>query len=133
MIAKLWVLDKRAHVRIATGADLPDGVSPARLAICEMGVLEWLYSAQSTRDFDRQAAALEANFTILDAPDDIFVRVRKLQADLAHHRSMWHRRPIPDLFIAEVALHHGAGVLHDDADYELIAKVRPGLDLRKLT
>jgi predicted nucleic acid-binding protein len=44
---------------------------------------------------------------------------------------MWHRTPIPDLLIAETALHHGFGVLHVDRDYERIAEVRP-LRVRRL-
>ena len=37
----------------------------------------------------------------------------------------WHRTPIPDLLIAETALHHGLGVLHVDGEFDSIAKVRP--------
>jgi predicted nucleic acid-binding protein len=44
---------------------------------------------------------------------------------------MWHRTSIPDLLIAETALHHGLGVIHVDADYERIAEVRP-LRVRRL-
>ncbi|HUH70820.1 MAG TPA: VapC toxin family PIN domain ribonuclease, partial [Mycobacterium sp.] len=46
---------------------------------------------------------------------------------------MWHRTPLPDLFIAETAIHHGAGVLHDDRDYRRIAAVRPGFQTQQLT
>ena len=38
---------------------------------------------------------------------------------------MWHRTPIPDLLIAETALHHNLGVLHVDGDFARIAEVRP--------
>ena len=38
---------------------------------------------------------------------------------------MWHRIPIPDLLIAEMALHHDLGVVHVDRDYDHIAEVRP--------
>lgn len=132
MALTLWVLDKSAHVRLAAGAQLPDGVSPARLAICEMGLLEWLYSAQSARDYDARDRALRSTFTVLEAPPDVFARVLRLQADLAHHQSMWHRRALGDLFIVETALFHSAGILHDDADYELIQEVRPDLQLARV-
>jgi predicted nucleic acid-binding protein len=36
----------------------------------------------------------------------------------------WHRTPIPELLIAETALHHGRGVAHVDADFDRIAQVR---------
>ena len=132
MALNLWILDKSAHVRLAGGSPLPAGISPARLAICEMGMLEWLYSSQSARDYDTQSAELREAFHVLEAPGDIFARVLRLQADLAHHHSMWHRRAIGDLFIAETALSHQVGVIHADGDFELIQKVRPGLLLKGL-
>jgi predicted nucleic acid-binding protein len=42
-----------------------------------------------------------------------------------------HRTPIPDLLIAETALHNGLGVVHVDRAYERIAEVRP-LTVRRL-
>jgi predicted nucleic acid-binding protein len=44
---------------------------------------------------------------------------------------MWHRTPIPDLLIAETALHHGMGVVHVDGDFDRLAEVRP-LVVRRL-
>ncbi|MFT4218682.1 MAG: VapC toxin family PIN domain ribonuclease [Micropruina sp.] len=111
---------------------LPAGISPARLAICGMGMLEWLYSAMSARDYNTQNAELREAFHVVQAPADIFARVLRLQSDLANHGSMWHRRAIGDLFIAETALSHRAVVLHLDSDFELIQKVRPSLLLHSL-
>lgn len=127
-----WLLDKSAHVRLLAGDTPPDGVDFADLAICDTGELEWLYSARSAADYENQQASLRA-YRFLPAPADIFDRVRRLQRDLAHHRGMWHRTPIPDLFIAETAIHHQAAVLHQDRDYERIAAVRPGFQARKLS
>lgn len=132
MAVTLWLLDKSAHVRLAAGAPLPDGIDFADLAICQMSELEWLYSARSAADYDSQAASLHAAFPVLAAPADVFDRVRRLQRDLAHHHGMWHRTPLPDLFIAETALHHGAGVLHHDRDYHRIGELRPDLQVRDL-
>lgn len=126
MAMTAWVLDKSAHVRLLAGAAPPSEIDFADLAICEMGELEWLYSARSAVDYDSQQASVRRAYPILSAPIDIFDRVRRLQSDLAHHRGMWHRTPLPDLFIAETAIHHRAGVLHHDRDYTRIARVRPG-------
>jgi hypothetical protein len=126
------IVDKSAHVRLAGGSPLPARIRPGRPAICEMGMLEWLYSARSARSYDAQHTELREAFDVLDAPADIFARVLRLQSDLAHHRSMWHRRAIGDLFVAETARSHQAGVLHADSDFELIRKVRPGLVLESL-
>jgi predicted nucleic acid-binding protein len=82
-----WILDKSAHVRLLAGETLPVGVDLADLAICDIGELEWLYSARSAKDYDSQQASLRA-YQALRAPADIFERVRRLQRDLAR---MWHR------------------------------------------
>lgn len=128
----VWLLDKSAHVRLLAGNSPPPDIDLADLAICEMGELEWLYSARSASDYDSQRASLRSAFRALAAPTDIFQRVHRLQHDLAHHRGLWHRTPLPDLFIAETAIHHGVGVLHRDRDYARIAQVRPGFEVREL-
>ena len=76
-------------------------------------------------------ADLRESFEVIAAPSDLLDRALALQQDLADHHGMWHRTPIPDLLIAETALHHGLGVIHVDADYERIAEVRP-LVVRRL-
>ncbi len=128
-----WVLDKSAHVRLVDGAKLPAEIDLADLVVCEIGELEWLYSARSAADYEQQRSSMREVFPVLAAPSDIFDRVRRLQRDLAHHHGMWHRTAIPDLFIAETALSHGAGVLHRDRDYARIVKVRPALLERQVT
>jgi predicted nucleic acid-binding protein len=74
---------------------------------------------------------LHWSFDSVDAPADLVARALELQRDLAHHHGMWHRTPIPDLLIAETALHHGLGVVHVDGDFDRIAEVRP-LTVRRL-
>lgn len=127
-----WILDKSAAAR---GSDPAVGAQLAELAgklyVCPVGELEQLYSARSARDYDQLQAELHASFDIVAAPPDLVERALVLQHDLAHHHGMWHRTPIPDLLIAETAVHHGLGVAHVDADYERIAEVRP-LIVRRL-
>lgn len=121
-----WLLDKSA----ASRADDP-AVSHAlaelagALVVCPIGELEQLYSARSARDYDALKDDLHAAFEMVAVPPDLFDRALRLQRDLAHHHGMWHRTPIPDLLIAETALHHGMGVVCVDGDFERIAEVRP--------
>lgn len=49
-----WILDKSAHVRLVAGATPPAGIDLTDLAICDIGELEWLYSARSATDYDSQ-------------------------------------------------------------------------------
>lgn len=99
--------------------------------VCPIGELEQLYSARSAGDYDDLKDDLHANFEIASPPADIFDLALRLQQDLAHYHGMWHRTPIPDLLIAETAIHHGLGVVHVDGDFDRIAEVRP-LKVRRL-
>jgi len=127
-----WVLDKSAAARSAEPAvsESLEELSGA-LFVCPVGELEQLYSARSARDYDRLKAELHDAFEVVSAPPDVLERALQLQHDLAHHHGMWHRTPIPDLLIAETALHHGLGVVHVDGDFDRIAAVRP-LDVRRV-
>lgn len=130
-----WIVDKSIASRLenpVVAQQLLDADGP--LHVCDIGLLEQLYSTKSARDYDRLESILRTSFSILSAPPDALVAAQRLQRDLAHHRGLWHRRPIPDLLIAVTALHHDVGVVHADGDFDLIAQVRPlrswKLDLR---
>jgi hypothetical protein len=120
-----WILDKSAAARAGDpiiSAQLDD--LAGALFVCPVGELEQLFSARSAGEYDAHKAALHDGFDLVQAPADIFELALRLQHDLAHHHGMWHRTPIPDLLIAETALHHGLGVVHVDRDYERIAEIR---------
>ena len=121
-----WIIDKSVAMRLSdpnVAAQLAD--ADGALYLCEVGLLEQLYSAKNARDYDRLETILRTNFDVLGSPADLLVAAQHLQRDLAHHRGLWHRRPIPDLLIAATALHHDVGVVHADNDFDLIAQVRP--------
>lgn len=127
-----WVLDKSAATRSTDPGVWEELAALAGfLFVCLVGELEQLYSARSARDYDQLKDGLHAYFEIISPPGDVFDRALHLQRDLAHHHGMWHRTPIPDLLIAETALHHGLGVVHLDGDFDRIAEVRP-LVVRRL-
>ena len=120
-----WILDKSAAARAAEPSvrtQLDELVG--RLWICPVGELEQLYSTRSAGEYDLVATELHETFPRAEAPPDVFERALVLQRDLAHHHGMWHRTPIPDLLIAETALHHGLGIVHVDRDYDRVAEVR---------
>lgn len=120
-----WLLDKSAAARARdprVGAQIEE--LAGSIFVCAVGELEQLYSARSASDYDLLKSTLHDSFESVRAPQDILDRALALQQDLAHHHGMWHRTPIPDLLIAETAMHHNLGVLHVDRDYERIAEVR---------
>jgi predicted nucleic acid-binding protein len=121
------VVDKSAAVRAGSDARVAEALAELAgdLYVCPVGELEQLYSARSATDYDALQAGLRQHFRPAAAPADLVERALRLQRDLAHHHGMWHRTAIPDLFIAETALHHGLGVAHVDADFDRIAEVRP--------
>lgn len=132
MAVARWILDKSAAARAGTPAidrQLEDLMGS--LALCPVGELEQLYSARSSSDYDALKSDLRANFEVVGAPPDLLDRALRLQQDLAHHHGMWHRTPIANLLIAEIALYHGLGVVHVDGDFDRIAEVRP-LPVRRL-
>jgi predicted nucleic acid-binding protein len=127
-----WLLDKSAAARAkdpTVGRQLSE--LAGELFVCSVGELEQLYSARSAPDYDALREELHASYEIVASPSDVFERALRLQKDLAHHHVMWHRTSIPDLLIAETALHHGLGVVHVDRHFERIAEVRP-LRVRRL-
>ena len=127
-----WILDKSAVARsrepgVRTQLEELAGL----LWICPVGELEQLYSTRSATDYDALAAELHGTMPRAAPPPDLLDLALALQRDLAHHHGLWHRTPIPDLLIAEIAIHNGLGVVHVDGDYERIAEVRP-LTARRL-
>jgi predicted nucleic acid-binding protein len=127
-----WVLDKSAAARSSNPIVAEQLAELAgSLFICPVGELEQLWSARSSSHYDELKADLRQSFEVVPAPSDIFDRALRLQEDLAHHHGMWHRTAIPDLLTAEVALHHGLGVVHVDSDFDRIAEVRQ-LTVRRL-
>ena len=122
-----WVLDKSAAGSVGNPG-VGRARRTARLTVhLSGGELEQLYSARSGKDYD----TLKAELLSVDAPPDLLAQALELQQALADHHGMWHRTPIPDLLIAETALHHGLGLVHVDGDFDRIAEVRP-LTVRRL-
>lgn len=127
-----WLLDKSAAARAGHAAVQGElaGLTGS-LYVCPIGELEQLYSARSASDYEALKQKLHDSLEVLTPPPDVFDRALALQRDLARHHGMWHRTAVPDLLMAETALHHGVGIVHVDRDYDRIAEIRP-LTTRRL-
>jgi predicted nucleic acid-binding protein len=101
-------------------------IEAGSLAACVPFVLEAGYSARSAADHDRVIADL-IMLPWIDLSPSISRHAIQAQGELA--RVGHHRVPPADLLIAACAHQEGAGVLHYDRDYDLIAK-HSGLDFQ---
>lgn len=89
------------------------------LCMTEVVALELLYSTRGPADYEQRWTGL-ASLRWLHLTEAVARRALEIQRGLAVRGA--HRRPIPDLLVAATALVHGAGVLHYDRDFDLIAE-----------
>ncbi len=88
-----------------------------RLVVCLPFLLEAGYSARNAADHTSLLAGLGA-LPRVEIDADVEQRALALQAQLA--RAGHHRLAPADIIIAALADRHGLGVLHYDADYEIL-------------
>lgn len=94
-----------------------------RIAVCDMVVMELLWSTRDHDDFRATERALVAcPWLAIEAAD--WINARRVFGQLAARGPLHHRQiGIPDLLIAAVAARHAVTVVHYDADYDAIATV----------
>jgi predicted nucleic acid-binding protein len=98
-------------------------VEDGRIAVCDMVVMELLWSARDGADFGAIETALGACPWVRVEQGD-WDEARRVFRNLAVRGPLHHRQvKIPDLLIAAVAARSGLTVVHYDADYEVIAGV----------
>jgi predicted nucleic acid-binding protein len=95
------------------------GLEGADLGVCLPFLLEAGYSAVSARELDGLVADL-AELPRVEITPDVERCALQAQRELASVGH--HRLPPADIIIAACAHEAGAGVLHYDRDYDLIAK-----------
>lgn len=127
----MMLIDNSAWARLASPRlsqdrveDVARRIESAELAACLPFVLEAGYSARSAADHDEVIADL-IMLPWIDVTPSVSRLAIQAQGELA--RVGHHRVPPADLVIAACAHAEGAGVLHYDRDYDVIAE-RSGLD-----
>ncbi len=94
-----------------------------QIAVCDMVVMELLWSARDSADFRATERALLACPWLSIEPRD-WGEARRVFRELAARGPLHHRQVnTPDLLIAAVAARHAVTVVHYDSDYEIIASV----------
>lgn len=129
----MLLIDNSAWARLASPRlsedrveEVAQWIEAAELAVCLPFLLEAGYSARSAADHDRVIADL-IMLPWVELTPAVSRLAIQAQAELA--RAGHHRVPPADLVIAACAHAEGAGVLHYDRDYDLVAE-RSGLDFR---
>lgn len=120
---QLYLIDTSAHARIGHPAirNVIAGLIVDRAAAtCVTVDLEAGYSGRDLADVRAIAERRKALYVVLPVSEVIADRARDVQLRMAargHHRAAG----VVDLLTAAVAEHHGAVILHYDADFEHIA------------
>jgi predicted nucleic acid-binding protein len=119
------LLDNSAWARLGHTAlaqeridEIADALEERRVATCLPFLLEAGYSARSSRDHDELITELLA-LPLLSIDDATERRAIDAQRQLA--RAGHHRMPPVDLIVAAIADRHRLGILHYDADYDILA------------
>ncbi len=124
MSTPLYLADKSAleqrHRSAAARGLLTALLSNGTLASSHVVAMEVLYSARNRPDYERLSAEINA-LPWVPTDEAAMDRAIEVQALLAARGQ--HRLSIADLMIAATAERHGATVLHDDKDFDLIAAV----------
>ncbi len=98
-------------------------ITEGRIAVCDMVVMELLWSARDYADFVMTETALTACPWFEIEPVD-WVEARRVSRELAARGPLHHRQVgTPDLLIAAVAARNGLTLVHYDSDYDTIASV----------
>jgi predicted nucleic acid-binding protein len=120
---QLYLIDTSAHARTAHPAvrNIIVGLITDRAAAtCITVDLEAGYSGRDLTDVQTIGQRRRSLYVVLPISEVIAERARDIQVRMAargHHRAAG----VIDLLTAAVAEHHGAIVLHYDADFEHIA------------
>ena len=119
----LYLIDTSAHARsdaLAVQAVIAGLITDHVAATCVTVDLEAGYSGRDLGDDSAIAERRRSLYVALPVSEAIAERAREVQIRMAargHHRAAG----VIDLLTAAVAEHHGAVVLHYDADFEHIA------------
>jgi hypothetical protein len=120
---QLYLIDTSAHARInhpAVRNIIAGLIADRAAATCVTVDLEAGYSGRDHHDVKAIAERRRALYVVLPISEVVAERARDVQVRMAtrgHHRAAG----VIDLMTAAIAEHHGAVILHYDADFEHIA------------
>jgi predicted nucleic acid-binding protein len=129
-----YLIDTSALVRVTrrqVDSRWFDAVDRGLIAICQPVIVETL-TGVDTKGFARANERLRAAYPWVAVPDDAWAIVDAVQHDLAE-RSQHHGLSVADHLVVATAIKLKLVVLHEDADFETVARVVPQLQQERLT
>lgn len=99
-----------------------EAVRAGQIVICPPFMIEALFSARNRQEYEEWEEMLRGGFDHASVDAGTWAYALRAQRQLAAVAPSFHRRPPIDLLIAAAAHQHGLGVLHYDADYDVIAE-----------
>jgi predicted nucleic acid-binding protein len=119
-----YLVDKSAYARLHL-RPVADRLDPIMLdgqvAVTGIGLIEILYSARTSKEFerDRQFLAFMPRVAVTERIIDRALDIQGLMVANGTHRAVG----VPDLVLAACAEAYKLTILHYDADFDLIATV----------
>ncbi|OLZ60578.1 VapC toxin family PIN domain ribonuclease [Streptomyces amritsarensis] len=120
-----FLIDTSALVRFyrrQAGSEWDQLVESGRVGLCEPVRQEFLRAVGGRPAYYEADGLLRAVFPYRTARDAVWTGTEALQRQLADAGAHQCASPV-DLLVAVIAQQHGLTVLHQDADFETIAKV----------
>ncbi|WP_305786748.1 PIN domain-containing protein [Symbioplanes lichenis] len=129
-----YLVDTSALVRIIRKQVHPGWgtlVNRGLISVCEPALTETLLVAE-TKKCDELEKFIVDRYLYVVVPDDIWRSVAGIRKELTP-RSAHRGMSVADLVIAATALRMDMTVLHEDGDYETVARYVPQLRQRRVT
>jgi predicted nucleic acid-binding protein len=129
-----FLVDTSALVRIQRGqvsSAWDDAAARGWLSLCEPVLSETLQIADA-KDYERTEDRLCRLYPWATVPDNIWDLAAAIRRELAQHSA--HQGPsVADLVVAATGIRLKLEVLHEDGDFETVARFVPQLRQRRLS
>jgi predicted nucleic acid-binding protein len=131
-----FLLDASAYWRLMLSPELSAewavAIDEGELGICEATRAELFFSARNAEDRDRMASDLDAICEHVPVAKNPWPWVDSAQYRLTLAGAQ-RSASVVDLLLCATAATRGLTVLHDDRDFETVARAAPDLDQHRIT
>lgn len=129
-----YLVDTSALVRIVRrqlSQQWAERIRRGLVAICEPVLVETLVMADAKR-YEQVEKDLRDIYPWVPVPDQVWTLVAGVRRELAAH-SQHHGLSVADHLVVATALRHRLVVLHEDTDFETVARFLPAFEQVRLS